>query len=598
MRKPIRLAMRLTSKIIAVGALLAISVSLLSLRQSDDSPAKQIQQKLIEQSDSLLKAVGLLRSTPFDASHRLLLQQRFKQLRLVYKRIEWAVEYFDPVNTRLVNGPPVPEAEFNGVILQPDGLQVIEADIFPVIASSKKTEMKGLLGRLNQNVSAYKDRFQHADIQDWQILDAAKLEVFKIEILGLNDFDDPLLQNCFNESAAALQGVQWAISRYDKRIDFKSAIKYLMRQSEFNQFDRAAFITRYANPLTRNLTVLHRRLNLPDIRYNRLLNQDAATLYDQNAFNRNAFIASPQDSATADKIALGKRLFFDPILSGNGVRSCGTCHQPDKAFTDGLPKNLNITGKKFVARNTPTLINAALQPAQFYDLRAPSLEDQAGDVVRNRDEMHGDMQLAIGKLWHDETYRNQFARAYKVGNRMAIDTFEVMNALASYVRSLTALNSRFDEYMRGNSKALNAAEINGFNLFMGKARCGTCHYLPLFNGALPPRYIQMEAEVIGVPKSKNSKQINPDLGTAAIQPLGFNNHAFKVTTVRNTARTAPYMHNGIYKTLEEVIDFYNNGGGAGAGIKVSNQTLPTDKLNLTIKEKKELIAFIKSLNSR
>ncbi|MFD2871832.1 cytochrome-c peroxidase [Mucilaginibacter ximonensis] len=590
--------MRLTFKIIAVGALLAISVSLLSLRQSDNSPPKQIQQKLIEQSDSLLKAVGLLRSTPFDAAHKAQLQYRFKQLRLVYKRIEWAAEYFDPVNTRLVNGPPVPEAELSGVIIQPDGLQVIEADIFPTIATSKKVEMRGLLKRLTQNVLVCKDRFQHADIQDWQILDAAKLEVFKIEILGLNNFDDPLLQNCFNESAAALQGVQWAVSRYDARINFESAIKYIMRQSEFNQFDRAAFITRYANPLTRKLTALHKRLNLPDIKYNRLLNQEAATLYDKNAYNRNAFIASPQDSATADKIALGKHLFFDPILSGNGVRSCGTCHQPDKAFTDGLPKNLDITGKKLVARNTPTLINAALQPAQFYDLRAPSLEDQANDVVRNRDEMHGDMQVAIGKLWMDESYRNQFAKAYQVENRTAIDTFEVVNALASYVRSLTALNSRFDDYMQGNSKALNATEINGFNLFMGKARCGTCHYLPLFNGALPPRYMQMEAEIIGVPKSKYSRQIDPDLGTAAIQPLGFNNHAFKVTTVRNAARTAPYMHNGIYKTLEEVIDFYNKGGGAGAGIKVFNQTLPADQLHLTLKEKRDLIAFIKSLNSR
>jgi cytochrome c peroxidase len=598
MQKPIRLAMHSTFKVIVVGCLLATSVSLLSLRKSDERPAQQIQQKLIQQSDSLLKAVGLLRSTPFDAAHKQLLQQRFKQVRLVYKRMEWAVEYFDPLTTRLVNGPPVPEVEISGLIIDPDGLQVIEGYIFPHISPGKKRDMAGLFERLTTNVLSFKDRFKHADLQDWQILDATKQEVFRVESLGLNNFDDPLLQNCFNESAVALQSVQEVIRRYDSAIDFKSAIRHLRRSVNFDHFDRAAFIIRYANPITRELTQLHNRLKLPDIRYNRLLNQGASTLFEPNAYNRNAFIAAPADSATTDKIALGKRLFFDPILSGNGARSCATCHQPDKAFTDGLPKNLDITGKKLVARNTPTLINTALQPAQFYDLRAPSLEDQASDVVRNRDEMHGDMQVAIGKLWRDESYRKLFEKAYQTQNRAAIDTFEVMNALASYVRSLTALNSRFDKFMHGDSKALTSAEINGFNLFMGKAKCGTCHYMPLFNGALPPRYMQMEAEVIGVPKSKNNKQIDTDPGMYGIQPLDFNNHSFKVTTVRNAARTAPYMHNGIYKTLDEVIDFYDKGGGVGAGIKVPNQTLSADQLNLTVKEKADLVTFIKSLDSR
>jgi len=590
--------MHLTFKVTTAGALLVLSVALLSLRKADDRSARQIQQKLIQQSDSLLQAVGLLRSTPFDTAHKQLLQQRFKQLRLVYKRIEWAVEYFEPVTTRLVNGPPVPEAELSGAVIAPDGLQVIEGYLFPKVSIGQKADMAALLQRLTTNVQIYKNTFEHADLQDWQILDAAKQEVFRIEILGLNDFDDPLLQNCLHESATALQSLQEVIGRYDKSVRFENTIRYLNLPVKFNQFNRAQFITGYANLLTGNLKKLHDRLHLPNIRYNRLLNQDAATLFEPGAFNRNAFIASPGDSATTEKIALGKRLFFDPILSGNGLRSCGTCHQPDKAFTDGLPKNLDITGKKFVARNTPTLINAALQPAQFYDLRAPSLEDQANDVVRNRDEMHGDMQVAIGKLWRDVSYRKQFTGAYGAENRTAIDTFEVMNALASYVRSLAALNSRFDTYMQGNLRALTPAEVNGLNIFMGKAKCSTCHYLPLFNGALPPRYMQMEAEIIGVPKSKNSKQIDADPGTYGVQPLDFNKHAFKITTVRNASKTAPYMHNGIYKTLDEVIDFYDKGGAAGLGIKLPNQTLPADQLHLTIKEKADLIAFIKSLDSR
>jgi cytochrome c peroxidase len=595
--------MRSTFKVIIAGLLAIVGFSLFAFRHQQPKVPGVIREKLVAQADSFLTAVHILQATPVDAAHTYILQQRFKKLRLTYKRIEWATEYFDPVTTRQVNGPPVPETELSGQIIQPDGLQVIEQLLFPQLKPSYKKQLKALLQRLTVNAEEYVDFFKHADLQDWQTLDAVKLEVFRVEALGLNDFDDPLNHNCCAESAAALSSAEEAIMHYgdnDRSLmrRFQQAINYLRQPVVFNRFDRAFFLRVYANPLTRELTILHQQLQLPDIRYNRLLNQDAATLFDKNAFNRNAFIAAPEDSATDLKIALGKRLFFDPMLSGSNTRSCGSCHQPAKAFTDGLIKNLDITGKKTIARNTPTLINAALQPAQFYDLRAASLEDQVIDVVNNKDEMHGDMQLSIQKLWKDASYSKLFAEAFPMTRRTAIDTAEVMNALASYIRSLTSLDSRFDNYMQGNSNSLNKAEVNGFNLFMGKARCSTCHYLPLFNGTLPPRYVKMDAEVIGVPKTRNGKVIDPDQGLFGIQQQRFNRHAFKVTTVRNAARTPPYMHNGVFKTLEEVVDFYDLGGGAGMGLKVPNQTLATDRLHLTATEKKELVAFIKSLDSR
>jgi cytochrome c peroxidase len=133
---------------------------------------------------------------------------------------------------------------------------------------------------------------------------------------------------------------------------------------------------------------------------------------------------------------------------------------------------------------------------------------------------------------------------------------------------------------------------------MGKARCATCHYMPLFNGSFPPVYRKNEVEVIGVPKSRSQNEIDPDMGRYDIVKVESVKHAFKISTVRNAARTAPYMHNGVYATLEQVMDFYNKGGGAGLGIKLRNQTLPADKLNLTEKEIGEVIAFIKSLDSK
>ena len=403
----------------------------------------------------------------------------------------------------------------------------------------------------------------------------------------------------------SLEGVKTALSYYEDKAgnenlpqQFDSAINYLKNNTDFNAFNRAEFITQHGNPITTSISNLEDKLKLHIAIYNRLLNQSAKTLFDKNAFNVNAYMPYDSSFATAKKIALGKILFADPALSGTGTRSCQTCHQPEKAFTDGLIKNTVLNSNKPLRRNTPTLINAALQASQFYDLRAASLEDQAHTVVENKDERHGSMKQAANKLWQNAAYRQLFAQAFPKNNRQKIDTLEVMNVLGSYVRSLTYLNSRFDGYMRGNKTAMNDEEVKGFNVFMGKAKCGTCHYMPLFNGSFPPRYIIIESEVIGVPQSAKTARIDGDMGRYDILNTPAFKHAFKITTLRNAARTAPYMHNGVFKTLNEVVDFYNKGGGAGMGIKVDNQTLAADKLNLTPDECNELVAFIKTLDSK
>jgi cytochrome c peroxidase len=141
----------------------------------------------------------------------------------------------------------------------------------------------------------------------------------------------------------------------------------------------------------------------------------------------------------------------------------------------------------------------------------------------------------------------------------------------------------------------------GFNLFMGKAACGTCHFAPVFNGNVPPFYIDAESEVLGVTMGLDS--INPrlddDFGRSknGLQKEAFPhfNHSFKTVTVRNIALTAPYMHNGSFKTLEEVMEFYNLGGGVGMGLKIENQTLPSERLELSEKEKSQIISFLETL---
>ena len=210
--------------------------------------------------------------------------------------------------------------------------------------------------------------------------------------------------------------------------------------------------------------------------------------------------------------------------------------------------------------------------------------------------MKGSLQENIPQLKKDTLYAALFEEAYK-NEKEKITQYNIANAIASYIRSLIALNSRFDKYMRGDETKMNATEKNGFNLFMGKGKCGTCHYIPLFNGLVPPDFNETESEVLGVPQTKDTinARLDPDEGKYNFTRSIVHRHLFKTPTLRNIELTAPYMHNGVYSTLEEVMDFYNNGGGAGLSIAPVNQTLPPDKLNLSKKEISNIIAFMKTL---
>jgi cytochrome c peroxidase len=189
-----------------------------------------------------------------------------------------------------------------------------------------------------------------------------------------------------------------------------------------------------------------------------------------------------------------------------------------------------------------------------------------------------------------------FKKAYSKTTKP--EAWQIQNAIASYVRSLNSFDSRFDEYMRGKKNSLSNQEIEGMNLFMGKAKCASCHFTPLFNGTVPPGYSKTEHEVIGTPNEVSGKSLSTDLGRYIYNKMPQLKGAFKTPTVRNAAVTAPYMHNGVFKTLEEVVSFYNKGGGQGLGYEVENQTLPFDELKLNKKEEAALVAFMKTLTDK
>jgi cytochrome c peroxidase len=329
---------------------------------------------------------------------------------------------------------------------------------------------------------------------------------------------------------------------------------------------------------------------------NNPVNNNAGSIFAADAFNVNFFTPGNAYAVTPARINLGKKLFSDSILSGYNNRSCASCHRPEKAFTDGLKTPFALDGESLLLRNTPTLLNSALQSRQFSDSRTDILENQLDEVVHNEKEMSGSLKNSALRLKSSPVYTKLFGDAY-ADIKDPVTPFTIANAISSYIRSLVTLNSRFDQYMRGNKTALSVSEKNGFNLFAGKAKCATCHFIPLFNGLVPPVFTETESEILGVPatKNKNPAVLDADPGKFNFTKSVIHKYAFKTPTLRNIELTAPYMHNGVYTTLEEVMDFYNNGGGKGLKIAPPNQSLPFDRLQLSKREIADVIQFMKSL---
>ncbi len=534
------------------------------------------------------------------------LRVAFIRSRLAYKRIEWLLEYYQPFVASHINGPPVVEVEGTEpgqTPIFPTGLQVIEPLLFPVYNPGRKADLTHELTM----VLAYSEHVEQGiptdKITDADVLDAMRQQLFRLLTAGLTGYDAPETKTGLLEAALSLQTLRDVFRPYARRLPqpmateleqrWTDAIRVLNMAADFTDFDRVSFIREQLYPLSRTLQQARKTLTIPSATTGRVLSPNVATLSDSGAFRADYLVNFGEFISTPQKVALGRILFFDPLLSGNNARACASCHQPERAFTDGLTKSRSFSGRKRVLRNAPTLINSGLQSAQFYDSRAFYLEDQAHDVLTNAHEMSVSPDTIVLKLAASSAYRKLFNEAFSSG----LTAPNMRNALACYVRSLMSLNARPDRYLRGEAVAFSADEKLGLNLFLGKARCATCHFFPVYNDFLPPHFEKTESEIIGVPhrrKVRNAR-VDTDFGKFNTYQKERHRFAFKTPTVRNVGLTAPYMHNGVYKTLEQVIDFYNRGGGRGIGMQLQGQTLAETPLNLTAGEQVALVAFLRSL---
>lgn len=249
----------------------------------------------------------------------------------------------------------------------------------------------------------------------------------------------------------------------------------------------------------------------------------------------------PVPDLPADKVALGKRLFFDPRLSHDDTISCATCHQLDNGGSDRLPVSVGIDGRKGPV-NAPTVFNSSLNFVQFWDGRAASLEEQAAGPVHNPLEMASNWAEVIPKLSRDESYRQDFKRIYPQG--MTGDT--IVDAIAAYERTLLTPNSRFDRFLRGDKEALDPLERSGYQRFLDYG-CASCHQGVGVGGNMFQRFGVMDSYL----KDEAGRQA--DLGRFNVSGLAKDKNVFNVPGLRNVEVTPPYFHDGSVQSLEEAV---------------------------------------------
>ncbi|MBK6397431.1 MAG: hypothetical protein IPF75_03970 [Bacteroidetes bacterium] len=555
-----------------------------------------------------------LNAGKFDEISLNKLKSLFKEARILYKKNEAFSAYFFPASDLNMNGPVISEVEYEEerrrklLIVEPTGFQVIESLLYSDDVSKNHQEIVVQLNNMISVYSSVSKALCSVKMNERQFIEAIQSEINRHFTLGISQFDTPLSGNSIMEIKSSLIVIQSMIRLiYSNEMESEilevrnlldKTIAYLEKVPDISKLEQLECLRECYVPLSSAVAAYLGLMVRPVFSQTTALRIDQKSIFDKEGFN--AFFYNPRgfDKKYSPLVAeLGKILFFDPVLSSNNKRACASCHRPDLAFTDGVKTSSGFHAGMSLSRNAPTILNVALQRNYFYDSRSTDLEDQINHVLLNKNEMMSSFEEVVLKLNSSPEYVRLFRNSFKGTDDTVISHISISNAIAEYERKLISLNSRFDKNVRGEINDFTAEENLGFNVFMHKGNCGACHYLPMFSGLVPPDYTKSEFENIGTTLNGDLKNpvLDPDKGRGANFNVEMFMGSIKTPTLRNIELTGPYMHNGGFNTLEEVVEFYNEGGGAGLGLNVPNQTLGSDKLNLTDVEKKALISFMKTL---
>lgn len=576
-------------------------------------------QDLEEQGADFQKLVDRWQSGDVDTSQLI---AAYQTLRQSFKSIGFLLEYLDKeAYDKALNGAPLPKLEKKVAdlnVLEPRGLQVIDeligSGLVPGLEDA--AELQRQVGMLANQFQKFNKYLVHRRISDRQFLEGSAQALVRIGTLGITGFDTPGTHLGIQDAAVVLASLKNYYAFYElemQQVKGSALWEELMfaldraalkcQEARYDSFDRLDFFKNDLHPLLGIIKEVHLILDYETIaevsRFPLAVNEKAVNLFDPEFLNKFYYISVPNDSMYEKVSQLGKLLFYDPVLSSDSKMSCASCHAPERAFTDGLETSNSNSGLP-LKRNALTLNYSGYASAFFHDLRTKRLEDQFEHVVVSQDEFASTYPKIIAKLETSDEYKKLFEDAFPKRKR-AISSNTIDYALAAYVMDLATFDNRIDRYMRNEAVKLTPSEKRGFNLFTGKANCASCHFLPLFSGLVPPQYNESEAEVLGVPQANKAPWVLDDdigrLGNGRTQEVAqFYHSAFKTPTIRNIDLTAPYMHNGVFESLEEVMDFYNEGGGVGRGMQLQHQTLAPDPLGLTEAEITDIIHFMKALS--
>lgn len=608
--------MKINKRVFAIFAPLFFGLLLFSFQffnSNEDLSISELNRRQIIRWENLLKSTENFRywiikerDTHKKYAETLL---EYRKLRDAFKSFEYLGENSDPLFFKLyLNGSPLPKLEENSFepkIIEPKGLQKIDE-----LISDNRLQNSEAIYNLLTEFSSYLTTAKPAKLYARDFYNASRIELIRLFSLSLSGFDTPGSNDFIPDGIISINTMKSDLmlfkseipeQRYSKCMTLYDNFKSYLLSTKQEKLDYSKIVKEFVDPLFLELFIIQSELGIefPEEyeQFPSAINLRVKSIFDAKLVNPNYYSRVPLEYKNQSVEDLGRLLFFDPILSSDGKRACASCHQPNKGFSDQMNKSYALNRESYLDRNAPGLINAIFSTRFFHDMRASSFEDQMEHVVHNEKEFNTDYFTILKNLKQSEGYKSLFNQCFPKEQESM--TFKnVQFAIAAYIQSLVGLNSDFDKYIRNEKKELSAEAVAGFNLFMGKGKCAICHFAPIFNGTVPPLFLDSESEVLGVFENPKTKKVDSDKGRGNAllkEKVDFYQYSFKTPTVRNAKLTYPYMHHGEYASLEQVMEFYNKGGAVGQKLILDNQTLPANPLKLSKKEINQLISFIHSL---
>ncbi len=569
--------------------------------------------------DDQYKLIQTLRQGDFrDPDFKEKIIADIHQCRIRLKKADFWIRYLEPTVYKKINGPlPVEwETEVFEKFEKPyrrEGAGLTLAEQYLEEDFISKDVLINLLSESASSSKVYlQDSITRFLTSHHHFFLANRLFLLNLAAIYTSGFECPNSDRVIPELRTMISYVLEIYKKYNQEFQkhpldkdyldlFNSMLFFVNNQSEYPAlFNHYKFIKDYVNILFSKNQKFIREYKIQTENYNDFsLNNKASSIFDKNLFTGQdikGVYRSITDEFILDEIkSLGRLLFYDPLLSGNNLRSCASCHKPTEFFADTTVSTaLQFDKINRLTRNTPSLINSEFNHLLMMDGKHYNFPHQMSDVITNPIELNSQEDMLLKKILSCSDYKKSLKKFSKLSTNKKLGIEHITSALSIYFNSFNYYYSPFDNAMNNNAE-LEPLAIEGFNIFMNRAQCATCHFVPHFNGVKPP-YIGSEFEVIGVPADSVASALSPDKGRFLINPSEETLNAFRTGTLRNISQTKPYMHNGVFHTLEQLIDFYDVGGGKGKGLNVENQTLSPDSLKLNPEEKKALIIFMNSLS--